>query len=106
MAQILDIDPEQLRVQLDYVMPVAENIKRQGKGLGTITAWTQAVTSLTARPSMKMVGNLEELKTALFRAVAWQGCTTSPVEQTFSTMDRHELASTSVLMSITNMCRT
>ncbi len=85
LAQILRLPPECLRAELDDVLPVAFQVKSNGKGMSNMEAWRSAVNRLTDRGTA--YGSLHTLRQTLIRACAWQGCSTSGVEQTFSRVD-------------------
>ena len=86
VASLLHLPLTQLCEQIAMVLPIAFQLK-ESSTLSNIEAWAKAVRRLTARDSMKLFGKLESLRTLLVRALAWNGCTTSGVEQTFSLMD-------------------
>jgi hypothetical protein len=86
MAQMLGISDIELSAELDEVFPLAHHIKSASKGISNIDAWREAFSKLTAR--RHNCGRLHALRSVLVRACAWQGSTTSKVEQTFSRMER------------------
>jgi len=86
VASLLHLPLTQLCEQIAMVLPIAFQLKVSST-LSNIEAWAKAVRRLTARDSMKLFGKLESLRTLLVRALAWNGCTTSGVEQTFSLVD-------------------
>ena len=86
VASLLHLPLTQLCEQIAMVLPIAFQLT-ESSTLSNIEAWANAVRRLTARDSMKLFGKLESLRTLLVRALAWNGCTTSGVEQTFSLMD-------------------
>ena len=50
-------------------------------------AWIAAYRRLTARKGMRLFGKLVTLGRLMIRAAAWNGLTTSGVEQTFTLLD-------------------
>jgi hypothetical protein len=88
LAHVLGLDEAMLAAEVEMVMPYASSVKSSGKGIGNVYAWCKAVADLALhRKSMKLYNKLSTLRAALVRALAWQGCTTSGVEQMFSRVD-------------------
>jgi hypothetical protein len=85
MAQLLSVSDSELTAELDEVFPVAYNIKSASKGISNIDAWREAFSRLTTRKHK--CGRLDALRSLLVRACAWQGSSTSKVEQTFSRLE-------------------
>ena len=85
LATVFGLCAEKLHAQLGRVYPVAFNLQAISKGLPDVEAWRQAVLKISARPSS--FGDVSELRQVLVRALAWQGCSTSKVEQSFSRLD-------------------
>ncbi len=86
-AQVLKLDAQRLQAQIDMVYPFAAGLKSHSKGMSTMDAWRQAVTRLSADKTKRFYGKVNTLRKALLRACAWQGSTTSGVEQFFSRVD-------------------
>jgi hypothetical protein len=96
-AQVLSLGAVELQAELNLVMPFAASIKASGKGMTSLDAWRTAVTRLSSKSTHKFYGRIESLRAALIRACAWQGSTTSGVEQFFSRVDMLGTEPTSVL---------
>ncbi len=87
ISQVLGLDATRLQAQLDMVYPFAAALKSHSKGMSTMDAWRQAVMRLSSLKSQRFHGKVNTLRKALLRACAWQGSTTSGVEQFFSRVD-------------------
>jgi hypothetical protein len=85
MAQLIGVSDTDLSNEIDEVFPVAYNIRSSGKGISNIDAWREAFSRMTTREHK--CGRMDALRSVLVRACAWQGSSTSKVEQTFSRME-------------------
>ena len=84
LSQVLNVDFEQLQCQFGDHLPIAIH-SASNKRLTNVAAWSDAVRrTSTAQKPTQMRHPSDILKIVLVRYVAWQGCSTSGVEQFFS----------------------
>lgn len=91
VAQVLGLSADRLAAQIDMVLPYVASIKGQSESMTTVDAWRSAIQRLSNKKSMRFWGKVQTLKKALLRLCAWQGSTTSAVEQMFSKLELHRL---------------
>ena len=89
LAQVFGVNADELRNQFNICFYNAQNFLRSGKAKSNLEAWIMIRKKFEERVARKQ-GNLDlgALDVVLARYCAFQGCSTSRVEQSFSVFER------------------
>ncbi len=80
LGRVFGVPERDLRDEWALVLPVAVEMRRSGTGVSNVDAWRHALTELPRRAK----NECPSLSRVMQSYVAYQGCTTSGVEQNFS----------------------
>jgi hypothetical protein len=84
LAQFFKLDEGKLTAEFQRVAPIATQIKHDNPGFTALDAWSATLQKLEKHKRGTFKCSLRALRPVLERFAAWNGCTTSCVEQAFS----------------------